>query len=71
MFRQTGFLPPQVGTFFGQKENFFRANRCRPPKFGRARTPMPTRDNNSVNILQKFRLMPSRRNETLVTSMLK
>ena len=41
MFGQTGFLPPpQVGKFFGQKENFFRANRCRPPKFGHARTPM-------------------------------
>ena len=46
MFGQTGFLPPpppQLGKFFGQKENFFRANRCRPPKFGHARTPMSVR----------------------------
>ena len=33
MFGQTGFLPPQVRKFFGQKENFFPANRCRPPSY--------------------------------------
>ena len=40
MFGQTGFHPPQVGKIFWAKRKIFRANRCRPPKFGGARTPM-------------------------------
>ena len=60
MFGQTGFLPPKSGKFFGQKENFFRANRCRPPKFGRARTPMfiPTQWDNGHGIWVSINTLP-------------
>ena len=59
MFRQTGFLPPKSGNFLGKSIFWgwlFWANRCRPPKFSRARTPMPVQMTASIDVLDYFPL---------------